>query len=145
MKTIVTFGALVTCLVSTSGCDPYFQVFVTVPTARPLPTACAESAFDVIVRPRRVNPVDPQGPPLVDIAFVAGQPYADLQQHVYKDSAAALETSVGRVSFLGGRFNKAEVDTIGRELSATLTTVRDACGGAAVADAPPYRVRQKPF
>jgi hypothetical protein len=76
---------------------------------------------------------------------VAGQPYADLTQDEYKDSTAALQTSVGRWSFSGGRFNNAEIDTIGRELSATLTTVRDVCGGSAQPKAAPYHVKQTPF
>ena len=145
MKTTLTLGALVMLLVPAAGCDPYFQVVVTVPIARPLPTVCADSTFDAIVHPRRVNPADSQGPPLRGTAFVDGLPYADLEQHRYKDSTAALETSVGRFGPFGGRFSKAEADTIGRELSATLTKVRDACGGSALPGAPPYRVKQKPL
>src|SRR2546430_17187028 len=109
--------------------------------ARPLATACVQAAFDSIVRPPRTNPSNPQEPPLRNIVFVAGQPYADLRQYEYKDSTAALETSVGRWSFLGGRFNRAEVDTIGGDLSSTPPAVRDAGGGAALArDAPPLGV-----
>ncbi len=145
MKTILTLGALVTFLVSAPGCDPYFQVVVTVPMARPLPTVCADSTFDAIVHPRRVNPADPQGPPLRGTAFVDGLPYTDLMQHQYKDTTATLETSVGRFGPFGGRFSKGEADTIGRELSATLTRVREACGGSALPGAPPYRVKQRPL
>src|SRR5256885_11993607 len=124
-----------------TGCDPYYRVIVTVPMARPLSTACVQAVFDSIVRPPPTNPSNPQEPPLRNIVFVAGQPYADLRQYEYKDSTAALETSVGRWSFLGGRFNRAEVDTIGGQLTSTLTTVLDACGGAALAGVtlPPAR------
>ena len=145
MNTSRRLSTLMAMLVALGGCDPYFQVIVTVPMARRLPMACAESSFDRIANPRRPNPADPQGPPLRGIAFVDGLPYADLKQHEYPDSTAALETSVGRISFRGGRFSKAEEDIIVRDLSATLIKVRDACGGTALAEARPYRVQQKPF
>ena len=143
MKASTLSSVLLSLLIT--ACDPYYRVVVTVPMAHALATVCVQAAFDSIVRPLRTDPSNPQGSPLRNIVFVAGEPYADLEQHEYKDSTAALETSVGRWSFLGGRFNRAEVDTIGRELSATLTTVRDKCGGAVVAGTPPYRVKQRPF
>jgi len=132
-------------LLALAGCDPSFGVIVTVPLPRPIAIACAESTFDSIAHPRRVNPINPQGPPVRGMAFVNGRPYEELEQHQYKDGTAALETSVWRWGPNGGRFSNLEANTVGRVLSATLTRVRDACGGSAVPGAPPYSVKRKPF
>src|SRR5947209_8739386 len=96
MKTTCMRTTLLALLACVVGCDPYFQVVVTVPIAQALPSACVQSAFDSLVHPSRANPSNPQGPPLRGLVFVAGQPYADLTQDEYKDSTAALQTSVGR-------------------------------------------------
>ncbi len=129
----------------TAQCDFSSMVVVTAPLMRPLPSACIKTTLDTITgRPQTRVEVDhapPKGGHGTIFWLDALTPYRVVEQYEYRDSTATLETYVSR--FPGRPFNKAEAESLGKQMGATLLRVRDACGGSAMHGAPPYNVKRK--
>ena len=149
MKAEVTFFAVLTLAVGAlTGCDPYWQLVVTAPLVRPVPTECIRSALDTITR--SVRPVEarpdstlPKGTHGTVFLFGGDGPSSTLRQYEDLNGTAALETQVGRIP--ARRYSKSEADRLGPLMGAMLLRVRDACGGAGASGSPPYAVKRKPL
>jgi len=134
-------------LSATAACDPYWRVVVTASLARSLPTQCVASALDTITHSPHIIEEAVHYPPKGahgTLFWLGGAtPYGTVKQIEYPDSSAALETQVGRIP--GRRYNRAEADTLGREMGEALLRVRDACGGSGLPGLPSYRVKRAPL
>jgi hypothetical protein len=94
----------------------------------------------VVARPDTTLPKGARG---TIFLFGGYGPSSALRQYEYVDGTGALETQIGRIP--ANRYSKSEADSLGTLMGATLLRVRDACGGAGVNGAPPYRIKRKPL
>jgi hypothetical protein len=150
MRRVIPLGTLLSLVLGPAiACDPYYQIVVTAPLARPLSADCVRSALDTITRSTRTLAEPDSHPPKrahgTLFRLGGGTPYAAVRQYEYRDSTAALETQVGRFGPFGGRFSKVEAESLGHEMGAILLRVRDTCGGSGLIGSSPYEVKRKPL